>query len=144
MRRVVGGLAAVAIVGCSHVAPLALPSPDAIASIDVTQRSGTEVVQVAKVADPDAIRDAIHALTALNVGWRRPPNSSTQPDYAAALRAPAGTVLAVVWVGDSWLSAETLNEMPKAKRVRSITPNERTAVLRAFAIPEGPRGGKTL
>ena len=129
------GLAAAAFVGCSPVGPLTLPSPDAIGSIDVMRRTGTKNVQVARITDQSEIRDALHALTDLNVGWRRPIATSTPPEYTAALRAPAGTVLAAVWVGDSWLSAETLNEMPKAKRVRSLTAAERTLMLRALGVP---------
>jgi len=86
------------------------------------------------VNDPVAIQAVLSVLSALNTGWRRPLAASDAPDYTAALRAPAGTVLVIVWVGDSWLSVGTLNEMPKAKRVRSLTSQERTEVLRALAV----------
>ena len=134
MRRIAGGIAVVALVGCSRVTPVALPSPDAIASIDVTRRSGTEVVPLAKVDDPVAIQAALSVLATLNVGWRRPRAASDAPEYTAALRAPAGTVLVTVWVGDSWLSVGTLDELPKTKRVRSLTSQERTDLLRALAV----------
>jgi hypothetical protein len=127
-------LGAVLVTSCSSPRPVPLPIADQVATLRVTHRWGTGSVEIARTADAEAIHRALGALSELNSAWRSPWYTYPTPEYTASFHTSAGTVLVVAWVGPNWLGAATLAEMPKATRLRSLTPEERESVLNALGV----------
>jgi hypothetical protein len=109
-----------------------LPGAADVAELVVSEnRHGDH--EIGRVTDRAKITTVLEILAEHNSGYSVPLDTFPGPDYTILFHTHSGQEV-VVWVGANWLGGRELRPLLKDKRLREVTPEEKSALFAALGI----------